>query len=132
MYQSNRSFNILPPPPGIPQTFDTFSSPGGREFDHHSYWVRNVLASLDFMLRVVLIPRGLINHVGDKLRCIQRERLRTRGGFKTQTFVLYINILNCTYNVINSSIQYRRHLIRFIVVNCFDRPDVFMTILIHL
>ena len=35
MYQSNRSFNI-PPPPGIPRAFDAFSFPGGREFDHHS------------------------------------------------------------------------------------------------
>ena len=24
-----------PPPPGIPQAFDAFSCPGGREFDHH-------------------------------------------------------------------------------------------------
>ena len=32
MYQSNRSFNI-PPPPGIPRAFDVFSCPGGREFD---------------------------------------------------------------------------------------------------
>ena len=28
MYQSNRSFNI-PPPPGIPRAFDVFSCPGG-------------------------------------------------------------------------------------------------------
>ena len=32
MYQSNRSFNILPPP-GIPRAFDVLSCPGGREFD---------------------------------------------------------------------------------------------------
>ena len=25
-----------PPPPGIPRSFDTFSCPEGREFDHHS------------------------------------------------------------------------------------------------
>ena len=25
-----------PPPPGIPQAFDAFSCPGGREFDHYS------------------------------------------------------------------------------------------------
>ena len=35
MYQSNQSFNIPPTPPplGIPWAFDTFSCPGGREFD---------------------------------------------------------------------------------------------------
>ena len=35
MYQSNQSFNIppTPHPPGIPWAFDTFSCPGGREFD---------------------------------------------------------------------------------------------------
>lgn len=35
------------------------------------------------MLRVALIPRVLINHdreSGDKLRRIQKKRLRTRGG----------------------------------------------------
>ena len=30
MYRPNRSLNI---PPGIPQAFDVFSCPGGREFD---------------------------------------------------------------------------------------------------
>ena len=33
MYQSNRSLNI---PPGIPQAFDVFRCPGGREFDELS------------------------------------------------------------------------------------------------
>ena len=32
MYQSNRSFNIPPPSPGIPLAFDPFSFPGWREF----------------------------------------------------------------------------------------------------
>ena len=32
----------------------------------HMGW-GNLISSLDFMLRVVLIPRGLINHGGDKL-----------------------------------------------------------------
>ena len=36
MYQWNRSFNIPPPPPGIPQAFDTFVVPGRREFDYQS------------------------------------------------------------------------------------------------
>ena len=34
----------------------------------------NLIASLDFMLRVALIPRGVINHGEDKLSCIQSER----------------------------------------------------------
>ena len=33
---SNRSLNILPPPPGIPRAFDVFSCPRGREFDELS------------------------------------------------------------------------------------------------
>ena len=66
MYQSNRSFNI--PLPGILRTFDAFSCPGGREFDRHSWGVGNLIASLYFILRVELIPRGfrgLISHGGD-------------------------------------------------------------------
>ena len=61
------------PVPGIPGAFDTFSClggrefdelspPGGRAFDHHSQRVGNLIASLDFMLRVTLIPCGLINY----------------------------------------------------------------------
>ena len=41
----------------------------------------------------------------------------------------YVNILNCIYN---NSIQYRCRRIRFIEVNCVDRPGVFMYNLIHL
>ena len=62
MYQSNRSFNIAP---GTPWAFDAFFCPGRREFDHHSKGAGNLITSLDFMLRVVLIPHGLINHGGD-------------------------------------------------------------------
>ena len=69
MYKLNRSFNI---PSGIFRTFDAFFCPGGKEFDdlslpeggafdHHSY----LIACLDFMSQVSLIPRGLINYGGD-------------------------------------------------------------------
>ena len=34
------------------------------------------MASLDFMLRVALIPRGVINHDEDKPSCIQSESTR--------------------------------------------------------
>ena len=78
MYRSNRSLNILPP--GIPRAFDFFSCPGGRAFDHYSLGVGNLIASLDFMLRVALIPRGVINHGEDKPSCIQSERYSIRGG----------------------------------------------------
>lgn len=65
MYQSNRVLNI---PPGIPWVFDAFSCLRGRAFDHHS-WVggggQNLITSLDFLLRVMLIPRGLINRGRD-------------------------------------------------------------------
>ena len=40
----------------------------------------NLIASLDFMLRVALIPRGVINHGEDKPSCIQSERYPIRGG----------------------------------------------------
>ena len=39
------------PPPGIRRAFDAFTCPGGREFDHHSFGVGNLIASLDVMLR---------------------------------------------------------------------------------
>ena len=78
-------------PPGIPRAFDVFSCPGGREFDelslsgggafdHYSQGVRNLIATLDFMLRVALIPRGVINHGKDKPSCIQSETYPIRGG----------------------------------------------------
>ena len=62
-------------PPGILQAF--FSCPGGREFDelsllggwefdHYSQGVGNLIVSLDFMLRVALIPYGMLNRCGDK------------------------------------------------------------------
>ena len=54
-----------PPLPSIPQAFDAFSCQGGRAFDHHSKGVGNLIANLNVMLGVVLIPRGLINHSGD-------------------------------------------------------------------
>ena len=40
----------------------------------------NLIASLDFMLRVALIPRGVISHAEDKPSCIQSERYPFRGG----------------------------------------------------
>ena len=76
MYQSNRSLNI--PPPGITghltsfpareggREFDELSLPQGGAFDHYSKGVGNLIASFDFMLRAALIPRGVINHGGDK------------------------------------------------------------------
>ena len=38
------------------------------------------IVSLDFMLRVALIPRGVVNHDEDKPSCIQSERNLIRGG----------------------------------------------------
>ena len=40
----------------------------------------NLIASLDFMLRGALIPRGVINHDEDKRSCIQSERYPIHGG----------------------------------------------------
>ena len=50
----------MPPPPGIPQAFDTFAVPGRREFDYqslpeggefdpHALGVGNLNCALDFM-----------------------------------------------------------------------------------
>ena len=46
-------------------------------------------------------------------------------------FEYILNILHCIYNINSNSIQYQRHMIQFIEVNCFDGPGVFMNILIH-
>ena len=54
--------------------------PRGGAFDHYSYVVGILIASLDFVLRVGLIPRGVINHSGDKTWCIQSERYPIRSG----------------------------------------------------
>ncbi len=63
MYQSNRRFNI-PPPPGIPRAFDAFVVPEGGEFEHYTYGVGNLNSNLDSVLRVPVSERGLINHGG--------------------------------------------------------------------
>ena len=54
--------------------------PGVGAFDHYSLGVGNLIDSLDFMLRVAPIPRGVINHDEDKHSCIQSERYPIRGG----------------------------------------------------
>ena len=84
MYQSNRSLNI---PPGHTlgiwrlscprgREFDELSLPGGGAFDHYSQGVGNLIASLNFILRIALIP----NHGGDKSWGIHSERYLIRGG----------------------------------------------------
>ena len=48
-----------------------------------------------------------------------------------EPLILSLNIykyIKLFYNVNNNSIQYGRCMIRFIKVNCFDRPGVFMII----
>ena len=69
-YFFSRAIEASTSPLGITRAFHTFSCPGEGAFDHHSVGVGNLIASLDVMLRVMLIPRGLINHGrddGDKL-----------------------------------------------------------------
>ena len=80
MYQSNRSFNTTPPPnpghtPGIWRVF----LPGREGIWSPPIGVGNLIASLDVMLRVALIPHGLIYHGGDKLWWIQKKILHMRG-----------------------------------------------------
>ena len=87
MYRSNRSLNIPRAYPGHLTSFP--AREGGNlinlvfpwwAFDHYSLGVGNLIASLDFMLPVPLIPRGVINHGEDKPSCIQSERYPIRGG----------------------------------------------------
>ena len=86
---------LKPPPPspttpGIARTFDVFCCPGGREFDEVSLpcgrgvgvgnlgWGIWLLASISCY--IALIPRGVINHGGDKPWCIQSKRYPIRDG----------------------------------------------------
>ena len=68
----------------------------------------NLITSLDVMLRVAPIPRGLINHGGDgrdgrdKLWWIQRKRFHIRGGLvenqrPTQALLCILRCLRPTY-----------------------------------
>ena len=52
------------PPLGIPRAFDALVVPGGGAFDHYTYGVGNLSSILDFVLRVPVSERGLINHGG--------------------------------------------------------------------
>ena len=47
------------------RAFEEFSLPWDGAFNQHSQGVRNLIARLDFILRIVLIPRVMINHGGD-------------------------------------------------------------------
>ena len=68
--QSNRRFNI-------PRAFDAFVVPWGGEFDHYTYGVGNLNFNLDFVLRVPVNDRALINHGGGQLQHAVRN-----GDFK--------------------------------------------------
>ena len=86
MYRSNRSFNIPPPPSGIPRKFDTFAVPGRREFDYqslswggefdpHALGVGNVNCTLDSCE-----ISGVANyHGGRGVRGLSLKRLRLCG-----------------------------------------------------
>ena len=63
MCQSNRRFNV---PPGKPLAFNAFVVPGGGEFDHYTYEVGNLNSNLDFVQRVPVSKRELINHGGGR------------------------------------------------------------------
>ena len=70
-------------PPGHTPGIWRFFLPGRDGIWSPLIGVGNLIVSLDFMLRVALIPRGLINHGGDggdKLWWIQKKRSRIRGG----------------------------------------------------
>ena len=58
---------------------------GGRAFDDHSLGVGNLIASFDFMLRVMLIPRGLISHGRDGEELIFGTRASFRILYKNMT-----------------------------------------------
>ena len=80
MYRSNQSFNIPPPPPGIPRAFDTFAVPGRREFDHQSLPGGGEFErSLDFMWNLWLLRTWRASDHGGLVRRFQRERLSLCG-----------------------------------------------------
>ena len=96
MYQSNRTFNI---PPGITRAFDAFPCPGGRAFDHYSLGVGNLIASLDIMLRVALISRGLTTWRRRRRQTLMnsKEKIVWRIGLKPKaytSFFLYLKVFN--------------------------------------
>ena len=62
----------------------------GHLITTHRGW--SLIVSFDFMLRAALIIRGLLNHGGDggnKVKWIQKKRLRIRGGLKQKTALSY-------------------------------------------
>ena len=98
----------------------------------------NLIASLDFMLLAMLIPRGLINHGGDdgdKLWWKKKKRLYIRGGVvenqrPTQAFFRIWKGLRAI-DIHLWIISNWRRVIPFIEVNFFGRPGVFMHLFIH-
>ena len=89
MYQSNRTLNT-PPPRAYPGQLTSVAAreggnlmnlvfPGeGYLITTHRGWGIWSLASISCC--AALIPRGVINHGGDKPWCIQSERYPIRGG----------------------------------------------------
>ena len=94
-------------PPGVPQAFDVLSCPGGgnlinlvfpgQAFDHYSLGVGNLIASLDFMLRVALIPQGVIKSWRRRAFMHSKRKISDswRTGWKAKactSFVLYLKV----------------------------------------
>ena len=72
--------------------FNELSFPRGGAFDDYSYGVGNLIASLDFVLWLALIPRGVINALMHSKRKIP-DSWRTGWKAKACTnFALYLKI----------------------------------------
>ena len=65
MYQSNRGFNITLPPRAYPGHLTPFPAREGGHLITTHRGLGNLIANIDVMLRVTLIPRGLITPGGD-------------------------------------------------------------------
>ena len=129
--KSNWTFNIPGDTPDIWRLFLSWGKmnlvtlvfPGLGHFIT-TQGVGDLIVILDFVLRVPLIPRGQRQTDEFKWKdCgVVADRLKTKGlhklciVFEGINIFECINILNCIYNI-----QYRRRLIRFIELNCFDR-----------
>ena len=132
MYQSNRSFNI--PPRAYPGHLTSFPAREGgnlinlvfpgQAFDHYLLGVGNLIASLDFMLRVVLIPRGVIKSWRRQAFMHSKQKIPDswRTGWKAKactSFVLYLKVFkNHLYYLWNVRVLFP-DLLNYVYIHSF-------------
>ena len=83
MYQSNRSFNITPPPPGIPQAFDAFPWSNGEFIN--DVWLDVFIWNIPRIWRHVRVL-SIINHMFTYTNLIQLQK-HDRHYWKVKTVI---------------------------------------------